>query len=552
MKSKKAKASWTFKLVIIAILLGGSTTFLSAQVPVTIQETAEINGDLVKKFCINLSDQSYNIIDPKLSNSPGLPIYYSLSDTATVTIKILMDALEIDKVIDKELQPRGTHIRVWDGKDKLGKYAATGKYRVLLYAKRKNDNATCSAVLEFWVARLGITQLSFENSVTSQTFPMNFHRQSPTNPIDFQIPEYEWSLKNLDIDAETTRPLPQAHDDYPHMGDNDTATTAETYSYPVAYKKGSNVRLKLKVANDSTGFRIPAGAPEVAIANPWNTVDRIVINSDYVVQFEAPVIVTPTYVTRDSNFQINIRFYQHDGFIWRFLGQQTTSHILYTTWKEVTDSSTFVQVLKWSSEWAPPSGSQTSDKAFTDHYIQRNILEQSGASYQFPNSGILSTGIFLDQSVGACGNWAAFFADLLASQGIYGVGIHHLALGAGTPWYSFSECMRVDSIQAINSFVTSLIVWDHVFCNLDGEIYDPSFGNHFVGTWEDYFYSIFNLFPVEIDDVNPSFWQGCHGFTNPDDVLWFERGAGSNYIRIYDLKGSDPSQFREQTIKDVE
>lgn len=552
MRNKKAKTSLIFKLIVITTLLWGNSTSLLAQLPTNIQETAEIDGDLIRKFCINLSDQSYNIIDPKLSNSPGLPIVYSLSDTATVTIKILMDALEIDKVIDKELQPRGTHIRVWDGKDKLGKYAATGKYRVLLYAKRKNDNATCSAVLEFWVARLGITGLGFENSVTSRTFPMKFHRQSPTSATDFQIPEYEWSLKSLDLDAETVRPLPQPHDDYPYMGDNDTATTDESYSYPVAYKKGSNIRIKLKVANDSTGFRIPAGAPEVAIANPWYTVDRIEVNSGYVIQFEAPVIVTPNYVTRDSNLNINIRFYYHDGFIWRFLGQQTTSHILYTTWKEVTDSSTFVQVIKWSSQWAPSVDSQIFDKMFADHYVQRNILEQSGASYQFPNSGALSTGIFLDQMVGACGNWAAFFVDLLASQGIYGVGIHHLALGAGTPWYIFSECMRVDSIQAINNFVTSLVVWDHVFCNFAGEIYDPSFGNHFVGTWEDYFYSIFELYPVEIDDVNPSYWLGCHGLTNPGDVQWFQRGAGSNYIRIYDLKGSDPSQFMEQTIKDVE
>lgn len=552
MRNKKDKASWIFKLVVISTILVGNTAFLFAQVPATLQETAEIDGDLVKKFCINLSDQSYNLIDPKLGNSPGLPIFYSLSDTATVTIKILMDAIEIDKVVDKELQPRGTHIRVWDGKNKFGKFAITGKYRVLLYAKRYHDNATCSAVLEFWVARLGITQLGFENSVTSNVFPMKFHRQSATDAADFQIPEYEWSLKSLDIDAETPRPLPQPHDAYPYMGDNDTSTTAEHYSYPVAYKRGSNIRIKLKVANDTTGFRIPGGAPEVAIANPWNTIDRPVINTGAVIEFEAPVIVTPNYVTRDSNFNLNIRFFYHDGFIWRFLGQQTTSHILYTTWKEVTDSLTFVQVMKWSGQWAPPPASQTSDKAFADHYIQRNVLEQSGASYQFPNSGALSTGIFLDQTVGACGNWAAFFVDLLASQGIYGTGIHHLALGAGSPWNSFSECMRVDSINAINNFVTSLIVWDHVFCNLGGEIYDPSFGNHFVGTWEDYFYSVFKLFPIEIDDINPSYWLGCHGLTSPSEVQWFQRGAGSNLIRIYDLKAPDPSQFQEQTIKDVE
>ncbi len=545
----KAKASAIFLSVVISAILLGNVGYLLAQVPTYIQETAEIDGDLVNKFCISLSDQSYDVIDPKLSNSPGLPIVYTLSDSATVTIKILMDATEINKIMDREVQGRGTHIKVWDGKDKFGKFAATGKYRVLLYARRKSDNSSCSSVMEFYVARLGITQLSFENSITSNSFPLKFHRQEDTIATDFPIPEYEWRLKNLDIDDETVRPLPLPHDDYPYMGDNDTATTQDNYNYPVAYKKGSNVRLKLKVASETEGFRIPAGAPEVAIANPWNTIDRTVINTDAVLQFEAPVLVTPNYVTRDSNFSMNVRFYYHDGRIWRFIGQQTTSHILYTTWKDVLDT-TYVQLMQWSCRWAPDT--QTSDKDFVDRYISKNILEQTGATYEFPHSGALYTGIFLDQKSGACGNWAAFFHDLVASQGIYEVGFHHLILGNGSPWYVFSECMRVDSIQAINKFVDTLIVWDHVFCSFAGEIYDPSFGNHYVGSWEDYFYSLFDLFPIEKDDINPSYWLGCHGLTNPDEVLWFQRGAGSNYVRIYDLKAPDPSQFKEQTIRSVE
>jgi len=142
--------------------------------------------------------------------------------------------------------------------------------------------------------------------------------------------------------------------------------------------------------------------------------------------------------------------------------------------------------------------------------------------------------------------------DLLASQGINGVGFHHVALGFGSPWENYTECLRVDSVQGINNLVQQLIVSDHVFCNFAGEIYDPSFANHFIGTWEEYVYSLFKLFPIEIDAVNPSIWQACHGATAPNEVYWIEKGAGSNFIRTFDLQAPDPNQYLEQSLRNAE
>lgn len=528
----------------------GSTISVLAQVPTGIEEKVEIKGDLVNKFCINLSEQSYKVIDPRLTGSPGLPVIYTISDSSWVTMKILMDAIEIKKIMDKELLPPGTNIKIWDGKKKNGQFATTGKYRVLLYAKRKADFASCSAILEFYVVRVGMTQLTFKDGLTPASSPLIFHRQTPFTATDYSIPAYEWKIKSLDIDSNTIRPLPMPHDDYPYMGDDDNLTDEDNYNYPIAFVKGSAIKIKMKMASDSEGFRIPVGSPQILVGNPWYTVDKVEINSGYYVEFTPFAPVVPNLVTRDTAFTINIRYYYLDGRIYRYFGQQSTTHILYSTWKEVTDQ-TYVQIMKWSCQWAPPV--QLSDKSFTDHYIQRSILEQTGVQYQFPNSGgIFTTGLFLDQQRGACGNWASFFYDLLASQGINGVGFHHVALGFGSPWENYTECLRVDSVQGINNLVQQLIVSDHVFCNFAGEIYDPSFANHFIGTWEEYVYSLFKLFPIEIDAVNPSIWQACHGATAPNEVYWIEKGAGSNFIRTFDLQAPDPNQYLEQSLRNAE
>jgi len=550
LRFKRAKASLIFKAIVFSLILVGSSMSVLAQVPTNIEEKVEIKVDLVNKFCINLSEQSYKVIDPRLTGSPGLPVIYSISDSSWVTMKILMDAIEINKIMDKVLLPSGTHIKIWDGKKTNGQFATTGKYRVLLYAKRKADFASCSAILEFYVVRVGMTQLTFKDGLTPASSPLIFHRQTPFTATDYSVPAYEWKIKNLDIDSNTIRPLPMPHDDYPYMGDDDNLTDEDNYNYPIAFVKGSAFKIKMKMASDSEGFRIPVGSPQILVGNPWYTVDKVEINSGTYVEFTPFAAVVPNFVTRDTAFTINIRYYYLDERIYRYFGQQSTTHILYSTWKEVLNQ-TYVQIMKWSCQWAPPV--QLSDKSFTDHYIQRSILEQSGVQYQFPGSGgIFSTGLFLDQQIGACGNWASFFYDLLASQGINGVGFHHVALGFGSPWENYAECLRVDSVQGINNLVQQLIVWDHVFCNFAGEIYDPSFGNHFIGTWEEYVYSLFKLFPIEIDAVNPSFWQACHGATAPNEVYWIEKGAGSNFIRKYDLQAPDPNQYFEQSLRSVE
>ncbi|EQB62507.1 MAG: hypothetical protein RBG1_1C00001G0086 [candidate division Zixibacteria bacterium RBG-1] len=550
MRTRKVKTSLIFKSIIFSLIVVGSTISVLAQVPTGIEEKVEIKGDLVNKFCINLSEQSYKVIDPRLTGSPGLPVIYTISDSSWVTMKILMDAIEIKKIMDKELLPPGTNIKIWDGKKKNGQFATTGKYRVLLYAKRKADFASCSAILEFYVVRVGMTQLTFKDGLTPASSPLIFHRQTPFTATDYSIPAYEWKIKSLDIDSNTIRPLPMPHDDYPYMGDDDNLTDEDNYNYPIAFVKGSAIKIKMKMASDSEGFRIPVGSPQILVGNPWYTVDKVEINSGYYVEFTPFAPVVPNLVTRDTAFTINIRYYYLDGRIYRYFGQQSTTHILYSTWKEVTDQ-TYVQIMKWSCQWAPPV--QLSDKSFTDHYIQRSILEQTGVQYQFPNSGgIFTTGLFLDQQRGACGNWASFFYDLLASQGINGVGFHHVALGFGSPWENYTECLRVDSVQGINNLVQQLIVSDHVFCNFAGEIYDPSFANHFIGTWEEYVYSLFKLFPIEIDAVNPSIWQACHGATAPNEVYWIEKGAGSNFIRTFDLQAPDPNQYLEQSLRNAE
>lgn len=545
----KAKASLIFKLSVFSLILWGSSTSLLAQVPTSIEEKVEIKGDLVNKFCINLSPQTYKVIDPRLSGSPGLPVVYSISDSSYVTMKILKDAFEIKRIMDKELLPPGTHITIWDGKKINGQFATTGKYRVLLYAKRKRDFASCSAVFEFYIVRVGVTQLSFKDGLNPASPPLIFHRQTPFTATDYPIPTYEWKIKSLDIDSTAVRPLPMPHDDYPYMGDDDLLTDEDNYNYPIAFQHGGAVKIKMKMASDSEGFRIPVGSPTIAVGNPWYTVDKDIIYSGKYVEFSPFSPVVPALVTRDSTFTINIRYYYLDGRVWRYFGQQSTTHILYSTWKPVL-GQTFVQIIKWSCQWAPSA--QLSDKSFVDHYIQRDILEQSGVRYQYPNSGgIFTTGLFLDQQRGACGNWASFFYDLLASQGIDSVSFHHAALGFGSPWEKYAECLRVDSVQGMNNLVQQLIVWDHVFCEFGGEIYDPSFGNHFIGTWEDYVYYLFKLFPIEKDALNPPNWQACHGATAPDEVNWIEKGTGNNLIGVYDLEGPDPNRLREQSLKDV-
>jgi len=547
----RTKASLIFRLTVFSLLAGWGSTSVLAQVPIGIEEKVEIKGDLVNQFCISFSQQSYKVIDPRLTGSPGLPAVYSISDSSYVTIKILMDALEIKRIKDKELLPPGTHITIWDGKKTNGQFATTGKYRVLLFAKRKTPPAaSCSAILEFYVVRVGATQLSFKDGMTPASSPLIFHRQTPFTATDYSVPAYEWKIKSLDIDSTAIRPLPLPHDDYPYMGDDDNLTDEDNYNYPIAFQRGGAVKIKMKMASDSEGFRIPVGSPQIFVGNPWYTVDKVEISPGTYVEFTPFAPVVPNQVMRDTNFTVQIRYYYLDGRIYRYFGQQTTTHILYSIWKEVTNF-TYVQIMKWSCQWAPSL--QLTDKSFTDHYIQRSILEQSGVQYQFPNSGgINSTSLFLDQQKGACGNWASFFHDLLASQGIDSVKFHHVALGFGSPWEKYAECLRVDSVQGINNLVQQLIVWDHVFCNFAGEIYDPSFGNHYIGSWDEYIYSLFNLFAIEIDAVNPSSWQACHGATAPSEVYWIEKGVGDNLIRKYDLQAPDPNQYLEQSLESVE
>ena len=69
-------------------------------------------------------------------NLDTVPVMYSLSEDATVTVEVLDESRSVVRaLIEEELQATGQHTTIWDGLDRLGQVLPDGKYFVRIAAQ---------------------------------------------------------------------------------------------------------------------------------------------------------------------------------------------------------------------------------------------------------------------------------------------------------------------------------------------------------------------------------------------------------------------------------
>lgn len=82
-------------------------------------------------------------------NQDTLPIVYSISEDATVTIEVLDSSQALVRVLAEEQpQPAGQHTIVWDGLDRVGQPLPDGKYLVRVSAKATVQSSSSSIPVE--------------------------------------------------------------------------------------------------------------------------------------------------------------------------------------------------------------------------------------------------------------------------------------------------------------------------------------------------------------------------------------------------------------------
>jgi flagellar hook assembly protein FlgD len=69
-------------------------------------------------------------------NLDTVPVMYSLSEDATVTVEVLDESRSVVRtLVEEELQATGQHTMIWDGLDRLGQVLPDGKYFVRIAAQ---------------------------------------------------------------------------------------------------------------------------------------------------------------------------------------------------------------------------------------------------------------------------------------------------------------------------------------------------------------------------------------------------------------------------------
>jgi hypothetical protein len=252
------------------------------------------------------------VVDPKLEK---VPIFYSLEEDGSVKIRILKGEKELISFTEKGKKGK----ILWDGKDANGAYVPVGKYDVELWAGDDSEIFFKDKAI-IHVIRIGVIKITFSDSKDGKIYKLAYHKGGKL------ISSPQWTIKNLDLPDGSPRPYPDPWHDL-----NSPPKTNEDINLPIAYQKGKTLGIKLQLAaENNSGYPLAHYPIRViikdAICLSDNNEEGVSPGQTLIFETTKPL---PNIIGK-NNLSLYIQYQYWKEGKWRKIGNQKTSHIVYT------------------------------------------------------------------------------------------------------------------------------------------------------------------------------------------------------------------------------
>ncbi len=427
------------------------------------------------------------VIDPKLSGSGPIEITYKLIDPAIkpngysprVELIIFDEKMnEISCLVNKnesQSLPSVEIKKTWDGKwgkDRngnntvnIGEYVTPQKCLVYLYVYEKPSDTIrkFEKAYSFYVVRLGITEIDFGIFGDHIVYNMMFHKNTFTGTnVDYTIPvNHEWLLDSLDSDE------PACKKDVPYPSNT-------LYNYPIACKKNAKIEIFATSGSKEKKCIIPNGCPTIKFSSGINANKNpyvFSVSTDSTPKSYS--FVTDNVINKDvavNNYPIDFTFYYEDKddfngnkIILEPIGQQKTSHIIYTVYNEPKSTNSYIELLGWSTKILEGVKITKDFDIINACYNNFHTAMPNGNVLTYGVRDKLTTQDVLDYNGGMCKGLQITFADLVGTQGItLDIKGYYIQTNSETTPILDSTCVGDDGITPAVGPIGNEIEYIHV------------------------------------------------------------------------------------------
>ncbi|MCP4131148.1 MAG: hypothetical protein GY754_09225, partial [bacterium] len=276
---------------------------------------------------IQKESKIHSFWDTKLEGSPVVTSAVFTVKTVPTNSDVELQGTVVDesgnevKKLSLSKITTGKYELKWDGTDSSNDKIKPGKYKIQL--RGTLDTLVKAVSDEIKVVRVGVTGIEFQDS-----YPLKLYDDISTffswKKVDFDIPAIQWKIKDLD-DSDKPRKEPA-------LSASEESSDTDNYSYPVCYKMGSKLKVKLTL-----GGKDYAAGDDIRVqlidSTKFDSSDNEKIAAGGNTTFTAKAgNELPAKIFRTDNYKLDFHFaYKDASGAWHNMGaQKTKNHRVYT------------------------------------------------------------------------------------------------------------------------------------------------------------------------------------------------------------------------------